>query len=107
MDLCDKSFVLRMLQMPSLGLSPRQVQKIESIIDGRPLDDGPQVLSYKRAAELLGVTCKNSTKTILYWVREGYLQAVCPPGRKKSVGVSAESVAAFVASRKTKEVVNG
>jgi hypothetical protein len=107
MELSDKSFVLSMLSMPRLGLSPSQVQEIESIIDGRPLPDSPKVMSYAKAADVLGLTSKNRTKTILYWVREGFLQAVCPPGRKKSVGVSAESVAAFIASRKKREVVNG
>lgn len=107
MDLSDKSFILNMLQMPRLGLSPSQVLKIEAIIDGVPAADAPQVLSYDAAAQMLGLTSKNRNKTISYWIREGFLHAVCPPGRKKSVGVSADSVAAFIASRKTKEVVNG
>ncbi len=100
MELNDKSFVLTMLSMPRLGLSPQQVQKIEAVIDGARPADGPAVLPYDVAADRLGLTAKNRTKTICLWVRKGYLQAVYTPGGKKAVGVTAESVEAFIANRK-------
>lgn len=100
MELCDKSFVLNMLSMPRLGLSPEQVQKIEAVIDGTPMPGRPAVLSYEAAADALGLSAKNRTKTICLWVRKGYLSPVRTPGGKKSIGVTAESVAAFAASRR-------
>lgn len=100
MELCDKSFVLNMLSMPRLGLSPEQVQKIEAVIDGAPMPGRPAVMTYEDAAAALGLTAKNKAKTICLWVRKGYLDPVRTPGGKKSIGVTADSVAAFAASRR-------
>ena len=100
MELCDKDFVLSLLSMPRLGLSAEQVRKIEAVIDGGELPDAPRVLSYDDAAARLGLSAKNRTKTICLWVRKGYLDAVIPPGGKKAIGVSADSVAAFAAQKK-------
>ena len=100
MDLQDKSLILDMLSMPRFGLSPEKVQRIEAVIDGTPCRDAPMVVSYDEAAARLGLTAKNRTKTICLWVRKGLLAAVCPPGGKKAIGVSAESLAAFAAQRK-------
>ncbi len=99
MELTDKSFVLSLLSMPRLGLSPEQVRKIEAVIDGAALPEEPAVLSYEEAAQRLGLTAKNRAKTICLWVRKGYLDAVAPSG-KRSIGVTANSVAAFAERRK-------
>lgn len=100
MELSDKSLLLNILHLPRLGLSPEQVQKIEHVIDGTVPATAPLTMSYEAAAERIGLTAKNRAKTIVLWVRQGKLNAVVPPGCKRAIGVTVESVERFAASWK-------
>ena len=108
MELSDKSLLLNILHLPRLGLSPEQVQrlspeqvqKIEHVIDGIVPATAPLTMSYEAAAERIGLTAKNRAKTIVLWVRQGKLNAVVPPGCKRAIGVTVESVERFAASWK-------
>ncbi len=73
MTIEDKSFVLGILQMPRLGLSQCQISDIERIIDGRGVSLDVMAITYQQAAEVLGLTSRNSHKTIEKFIREGRL----------------------------------
>lgn len=90
MDLADKTFVLDVLKMPRLGLSPDQVLKIERIIDGKPAQEPKKSwVPYKEAMERLGLKTRQG---VVYLVKEGILDAFVLPGRKYSHGVTRESL---------------
>lgn len=98
MEITDKSFVLNILMMPRLGLSPEQVQKIEHVIDGTPCSSEPMSISYEEAAIRIGLTAKNRAKTIALWVRQGRLVPFRPGGRR-AIGVTVESVERMMKAR--------
>lgn len=92
MELADKSLVLDVLRMPRLGLSPEQIRKIESVIDGRPptLDLAPRPwISYQEAARLLGYKTK---RAVAYQIKDGALDAYVPKGKTNAIGVTRESL---------------
>lgn len=82
-------------RQPIWGLSPQALCKIEDAIDGS-YQQAPLVLSFKDAAEALGITAKNGEKTIQLWAKQGRLAKVFPPGSKRAIGVTYQSVRDFV-----------
>lgn len=78
MTIEDKTLVLGILQLPRLGLNQQQIGEIERIIDGRPATLKVLAVSNAKAAEMLGLTSKNSAKTIEKYVRDGKLVRSTP-----------------------------
>lgn len=78
MTIEDKTFLLNICAMPRLGLSQQQIADIERVIDGRPSPTKVIAVSNAKAAEMLGLTSKNSAKTIEKYVREGKLVRSTP-----------------------------
>ena len=89
MTIEDKTLLLSILQLPRLGLNQQQIGEIERIIDGRPATLRVIAVTNAKAAEMLGLTSKNSAKTIEKYVRDGKLVR-STPGR-----VTLESVEAL------------
>ena len=78
MTIEDKTFLLNICQLPRLGLNQQQIGEIERIIDGRPATLKVFAVSNAKAAEMLGLTSKNSAKTIEKYVRDGKLVRSTP-----------------------------
>lgn len=78
MTIEDKTFLLNICQLPRLGLNQQQIGEIERIIDGRPATLKVLAVSNAKAAEMLGLTSKNSAKTIEKYVRDGKLVRSTP-----------------------------
>lgn len=78
MTIEDKNFLMNILQLPQLRLNQQQIGDIERVIDGRPSPMKVIAVSNAKAAEMLGLTSKNSAKTIEKYVREGKLVRSTP-----------------------------
>lgn len=78
MTIEDKTFLLNICQLPRLGLNQQQIGEIERVIDGRPAEVRVLAVSNAKAAEILGLTSKNSAKTIEKYVRLGKLKRSSP-----------------------------
>lgn len=102
MNLYDKDFVLRILRMPSVQLSLKQVNEIERIIDGRRIrdQDAPEpklrrpYYTFEELVTLLGVETRKGVVRIL---REAGVPPFRFPGGKHAIGYARSAVDSMLA----------
>ena len=83
-------------------VTPEQRRLISRVVRGEPAptpdgngnNDKPRIYSRKRAAFLVG---ERTTKYIDKLVKRGQLEKFIPPGNKRAIGITAESLERFLA----------
>jgi len=98
MSIDDKAHLLRFLHAPCFGLSPAQIMEIERVIDRRSVVDLKQARSYYTYPEAMSLLSFGTIQGLRKLVRQGRLVAYVPRGRKLALGVTRQSLDAYLAA---------